>query len=58
MAVTIDEAATRDQFVEGDSDARTRIQNAIPAGRYKTTQIVLGALRHLSDIAYLPDFLL
>lgn len=47
VAVTIDEAQTRSSFLAGNNDARSTIQDAIPTGRQKTTQIVRGVIRHL-----------
>jgi 5'-methylthioadenosine phosphorylase len=50
VAVTIDEAQTRNRFVSGDTSARVTIQEAISSGRVKTTKIVFSAIRYLPTI--------
>lgn len=44
IAVTIDDLETRARFLAGDQTARDLIQNAIPNGRRKTTEIVFKYL--------------
>ncbi|OGM08502.1 hypothetical protein A2Z67_02110 [Candidatus Woesebacteria bacterium RBG_13_36_22] len=50
VAVTIDDPKTRKQFLEGNKKARELIQNAIPKGRLKTTDVVFNALRYIPSL--------
>jgi 5'-methylthioadenosine phosphorylase len=47
VAVTIDDPTTRTAFMAGDEKARRLIQEAIPTGRRKTTELVFSALKHI-----------
>lgn len=47
LAVTIDDIKTRTKFLEGDEQARKLIQNAIPTGREKTTEILIRAIKNM-----------
>lgn len=50
VAVTIDDPKTRKQFLEGNKKARNLIQNAIPKGRFKTTEVVFNALKYIPPL--------
>jgi len=47
VAVTIDDPLTRQKFLAGDKKARSRIQDAIPMGRLKTTELVFKSLKYI-----------
>ena len=50
VAVIIDDPKTRDEFMEGDTKARQKTQNAIPEGRLKTAKVVFDALKNIPTI--------
>ena len=49
LAATMDDPATRSDFLAGQSDARARIQASIPKIRLKTTELLFRALPHISE---------
>jgi purine nucleoside phosphorylase len=72
IVVTIDDPITRSRFLSGDAKARLLIQNSIPTGRLKTTEILFNSLNYIdrkrnctcghkfhgekSHFYYLPNF--
>lgn len=50
VAVTIDDPKTRKQFLSGNKKARELIQNAIPKGRLKTTEVAFRALKYILPV--------